>query len=144
MEIEVQGDKAFVEGKFKELLELKQEVHLKETPVSPSIHSTNETGKKMSLAEFLKSKNPQGHDDKILVFGYLIEVIEKSSSFNVDDIKKCYQQAKIPPTKNIPTYTTLLTKKGYIIEAMEKKDNKKAWILTDSGLKFVEALVPEG
>jgi len=144
LEIEVQGDKAFVEGKFKELFESKQEMLQEVKHSSSSIQLTNEVGKKTSLAEFVKSKNPKGHDDKILVFGYFVEKYEKSSSFNVDDIKRCYQQAKIPPTKNIPSYTALLIKEGYIMDAAEKKDNKKAWILTNSGVEFVEELTPEG
>jgi len=143
LEIEVQGDKAFVEEKFKELLELKSVTVSKETVSPPSTKPQGETGKRMSLAEFLKTKNPKGHDDKILVFGYFIEKIEGASSFNVDDIKKCYRDAKIPPTKNIPTYTTLLTKKGYVMDAEDKKDSKKAWVLTKSGEEYVEALTPE-
>lgn len=143
LEIEVQGDKAFVEEKFKELLELKQEKLQKETTSPPPIQISSETGKKMSVAEFLKSKNPKGHDDKILVFGYFVEKVERSSSFNVDDIKRCYLQAKTPVTKNIPTYTALLTKKSYIMDASEKKDNKKAWVLTTSGENYVETLCAE-
>lgn len=140
LEIEVQGDKAFVEGKFKELIEMKPASAPKEASVQPSIKPQDETGKKMSLAEFLKTKSPKGHDDKILVFGYFVEKIEGASSFNVDDIKKCYRDAKIPPTKNIPTYTGLLTKDGYVMDAGEKKDNKKAWVLTKSGEEYVETL----
>lgn len=144
LEIEVQGDKAFVVEKFEELLALKPIVASKESAVSSPIQVTNEASKKMSLAEFVKTKKPKGHDDKILVFGYFIEKIEGVSSFNVDDIKKCYRDAKIPPTKNIPTYTALLTKDGYVMDAGEKKDNKKAWVLTKSGEDYVESLTPEG
>lgn len=143
IEIEVQGDKEFVEEKFKELLEFKSVTVSEETVSPPSTKSQERTGKRMSLAEFLKTKNPKGHDDTILVFGYFIEKIEGASLFNVDDIKKCYRDAKIPPTKNIPTYTTILTKKGYVMDAGDKKDNKKAWVLTKSGEEYIEALIPE-
>jgi len=143
LEIEVQGDKEFVEEKFKELLKVKSVTVSEETVSPPSTKSRGVGGKRMSLAEFLKTKNPKGHDDTILFFGYFIEKIEGASSFNVDDIKKCYRDAKIPPTKNIPTYTTILTKKGYVMDAGDKKDNKKAWVLTKSGEEYVEALILE-
>ena len=147
LEIEVQGDRTFVEEKFKELLGIKlsavpqkESIISSETSVLPSSEPKGETGKRMSLSEFMNTKNPKGHDDKILVFGYYIEKFEKSISVNVDDIKKCYQQAKIPPTKNIPTYTSMLERKGYIMASEEKKDNKKAWQLTQSGEKYIENL----
>jgi predicted nucleotidyltransferase component of viral defense system len=144
LEIEVQGDKAFVEEKFKELLELKPKVVQKETYVPLSEQSLSEGGKKISLAEFLRTKNPKSHGDKILTFGYFLEKDKGYSSFNLNDIDTCYKEARIPKTKNFSPYLIQLIRDGYLMDAEEKKDNKKAWILTDSGLKFVEALTPEG
>jgi len=139
LEIEVHGDKDFVESKFKELFERKLEPVSKKAEVKIEA-AVSEDKKDMSLAEFLNSKQTKGHDDKILVFGYYLEKFADESSFNVKDIEKCYQEVALPPTKNIPTYTTILIKKGYIMSVPEKKDNKKAWQLTQSGEKYVEGL----
>lgn len=136
MEIEVQGDKAFVEEKFKELLKLE-------------IKSTLEQGlsdekkeikydKEISLVEFLNQKNPKSHGDKILIFGYYLERIKGYEAFNIDDIEKCYQDARIPKTKNFSLYITRLIRQGYLMDSDQKKDNKKAWLLTKNGREYVE------
>ncbi|MDP3012902.1 MAG: nucleotidyl transferase AbiEii/AbiGii toxin family protein, partial [Candidatus Subteraquimicrobiales bacterium] len=144
LEIEVQGDKAFVEGKFKELLDMKPEIVQKETYVPPPEQSLSEGGKKISLAEFLGTKNPKSHGDKILTFGYFLEKNRGYSAFNLNDIEACYKEARLPKTKNFSTYITQLIRDGYLVDAEEKKDNKKAWELTAGGLKYVEELASEG
>lgn len=144
LEIEVQGDKVFVEEKFKELLSLKPMGAQKEPTISPASKSLDETGKKVSLAEFLKTKNLKSHGDKILAFGYFLEKAKGFSSFNLDEIEGCYMEARLPKTKNFSPYITQLIRDGILMDAAEKKDNKKAWTLTESGLKYVEGLVQEG
>lgn len=141
LEIEVGGDKNFVEEKFKELLGLKYEPPPKreikeETPVT-------EIDRKMSVVEFLKAKSPKSHGDKILVFGYFLEKFRECSPFNLNDIEICYKEARLPKTKNFRPYITQLIRDGYLMDAEEKKDSKKSWVLTDSGLKYVEGLAKE-
>jgi predicted nucleotidyltransferase component of viral defense system len=143
LEIEVQGDKAFVEEKFRELLELKPKGTGKETIISTGIQPQIETGRKVSLSEFFNSKNPKSHGDKILVFGYYLEKIMNESSFNLAEIERCYMQSRMPKTKNFRPYITQLIRDGFLMDAEEKKDSKKAWILTDSGIKYVEELTSE-
>lgn len=140
LEIEVQGDKTFVEEKFKELSEFKYIPVKKDTNIPQMIPAQEELDKKLSLVEFLKSKNLKSHGDKILVFSYYLEKNMNESSFNINDIEKCYLQTRTPKTKNFRPYITQLIRDGYIMDADEKKNNKKAWILTDAGLKYVEEL----
>lgn len=139
LEIEVQGDKNFVESKFKELLDLKRPTEVKQQIPVKEIQTTD-SGKKYSLAEFLKTKDAKSHGDKILVFAYYLEEYEKISSFNLDDIEQCYMKVKTPKTKNFGPYIAQLTSQGYIMDASEKKDSKKAWILTSSGVDYVKSL----
>ena len=103
----------------------------------------NETGKKVSPAKFLNTKDLKSHGDKILAFGYFLEKAKGFSSFNLDEIEGCYMETRLPKTKNFSPYITQLIRDGVLMDAAEKKDNKKAWTLTDSGLKYVEGLVRE-
>lgn len=138
-EIEVQGDKAFVEEKFKELLGLKF------TNTSPEViksETAYERGKEISLGEFLKSKTLKTHSDKMLVFGYFLEKIKGYTSFNLNDIELCYRDARLQRTKNFGPYIAYLIRDNYLIDG-EKKDGKKAWQLTKTGYKYVEDLGPE-
>jgi len=137
LEIEVHGDKSFVESKFKELFEAKLEAVSKKAEVK--VETIPEGKKEMSLAEFLNSKQPKAHGDKILVFGYYLEKQKGYGSFNRDDIEKCYIDSKTPKTTNIGVYISQLISGGYIMP-VEKKDNKKAWQLTTSGETYVEEL----
>jgi len=144
LEIEVQGDKEFVQEKFKELLELAikktSEIPIVETPSSVAIPEQTEVRKKQSLAELFKVKNPKSHGDKMLLFGYYLEKFEGQSSFNLDDIEKCYFKIRTPKTKNFGPYLAQLIRESYLMDAEEKKDNKKAWKLTQTGLDYVEKM----
>lgn len=142
-EIEVQGDKEFVEKKFEELLKPKPAIVLQKEVTAVSELSQKENDRKESLSEFLKAKNPKSHGDKILLIGYYMEKIEGETQFNIHDIEKCYAQARMPKTKNFGPYITQLVHNGYIMDAEEKKNNKKAWIITESGLKHIEELSTE-
>ena len=136
LEIEVQGDKEFVETKFQELLKFK--IESKEEFQSVTDISRISPDKELSLGEFIKQKNPKSHGDKILMFGYYLERIKGYESFNIDDIEKCYQDVRMPKTKNFSPYITQLIREGKIMDSEAKKDNKKAWLLTKDGMEYVE------
>lgn len=138
IEIEVQGDKAFVEEKFKELLSLGAEFTTKFEEATEKGESQLDKG--LSLAEFVKQKDPKSHGDKILTFGYFLEKYKGYRFFNLDDIDKCYKDARIPKTKNFSPYITQLIREGFIMDSEQKKDNKKAWVLTNKGSQYVENL----
>lgn len=144
VEIEVRGDKNFVETKFKELLELKSPIET-EQPSSTSTKEveTPDSGKKYSLAEFLNTKDIKSHGDKILVFAYYLEEYKKITSFNRDDIEQCYMKVKTPKTKNFGQYIGQLVSQAYIMEASEKKDSKKSWTLTNTGIDYVKSISRE-
>ena len=72
------------------------------------------------------------------MFGYYLERIKGYESFNIDDIEKCYQDVRMPKTKNFSPYITQLIREGKIMDSEAKKDNKKAWLLTKDGMEYVE------
>lgn len=133
-EIEAQGDKTFVETKFQELLNMMIE---SKKEVQPTVGRTF-PDKELSLGEFIRQKNPKSHGDKILMFGYYLEKIKGYDAFNIDDIEKCYQDVRMPKTKNFSPYIIQLIREGKIMDSEQKKDNKKAWLLTKDGIEYVE------
>ncbi len=94
--------------------------------------------KKLSITEFLGMKMPSSDVQKTLVIAYYLEKYENSSSFNVDDIKSHFRLARQPLPQNVNDKININIKKGYIMDAEEKKDSKKAWLVTNSGLEVVE------
>ena len=95
--------------------------------------------KNLSLREFIAEKDPKDDVQRTLIIGYYLENNKGMSSFNIEDIKKEFMTAKMKPPSNINDKINLnIRKGGLIMEAEEKKDNKKAWVLTDTGEKEVK------
>ncbi len=101
-------------------------------------------GKKLSVKEFLLTKKPTDDVQRTLVIGYYLEHFESMDRFNARDLADGFRSAKEPPPTNINAKVDLNIGKGYMMEAKEKKDKFKAWVLTNSGEKYVEERLPEG
>lgn len=133
-EVELQGDKAWVEKKFEELVKSKTVISKGVVPQAKVLPD--------SLVEFLKKKgNPRSHRDKAVIFSYWLFHKENMTSYNVDDIAKCYDEARISKPKNLTDIMNKLQSppKGYVKPAGEK-DGKKAWVITQSGEEYVEKM----
>jgi hypothetical protein len=94
--------------------------------------------KELSVKEFIISKKPSNDVEKTLAIGYFLERYAEATSFNIDDLGRYFELAKEPVPTNINDKVNLNIKKGHLAEAREKKNNKKAWMVTNSGEKFVE------
>ena len=101
-------------------------------------------GKKLSVKEFLLTKKPTDDVQRTLAIGYYLEHFELMNSFNARDLAGGFRSAKEPLPTNVNDKVNLNIGKGYMMEAKEKKDKFKAWVLTNSGEKFVEEGLPEG
>lgn len=99
---------------------------------------TQSTRKKISIKEFLIQKKADDDVKRTLTIGYFLENMENMQFFNVDDIKKSFALAKLPAPSNINDKINMNIKNGHIMEVEEKKDSKKAWVLTVSGENFVK------
>jgi hypothetical protein len=94
--------------------------------------------KNTSIKEFILSKRPSNDVERTLAIAYFLEKSAGLHSFNIDDLAKHFQLAKEALPKNINDKVNMNIKKGHLAEAREKKDNKKAWIVTNSGERVVE------
>lgn len=95
-------------------------------------------GKKLSLKEFLLSKRPSDDVQRTLAIGYYLEHYESMDSFSARELTEGFRSAKEPPPININDKVNMNIRKGHMMEAKEKKDKFKAWVLTSSGEKIVE------
>lgn len=100
--------------------------------------------KKLSVKEFLLTKKPADNVQRTLTIGYYLEHFESMDRFNVRDLTDGFRSAKEPPPININDKVNMNIRKGYMMETKEKKDKSKAWVLTNSGEKFVEEGLSEG
>src|SRR3990172_10716967 len=65
--------------------------------------------KKLSLKEFILSKNPKGEVEMTLAIGYYLEKYEGVSSFNVKDLENGFAAAKEKTPLNINDKVNLNT-----------------------------------
>lgn len=94
--------------------------------------------KRLSIREFLISKKPSNDVRKTLAIGYYLEKYDNFSTFNIDDLQVGFENAKEKKPLNINDKVNLNIQKGHMAIASEKKDNKKAWYVTNSGEQFVK------
>ena len=132
-EVEVQGDKLWVESKFKEL-----------TTEEISILGAKEAiprGMPETLGEFLDQKgNPQKHTEVVAVFAYWLFKVEKMESFNIKDIIECYNKTRKTKSSNPNQIINQNVASHLFAEATEKKDGYKAWVITRTGEEYVEQM----
>lgn len=108
----------------------------------PTLKSNQVLAQPLTLFEFIKKRTVTQNFDIILSIAYYNENFRGISSFNVDDIKNQFEEARLKPPKNINDYLAKLeTPKELIITCKEKKDGKKSWKLSSSGISHVESLV---
>lgn len=94
--------------------------------------------KKLSIKEFLMSKKLDDDVKRTLTVAYFIENVENIKPFNIDDLKKAFRLAKTQLPSNINDKINMNIRIGRIMEAEEKKDAKKAWVLTATGEEYVK------
>lgn len=94
--------------------------------------------KKLSLKEFLLSKNPNDDVKKTLAIGYYLEKLDGLSPFNINDLEGAFERAKEKKPTNMNDKVNMNIRNGYMEEASEKKDSRKAWYLTNTGEVFVQ------
>ena len=90
------------------------------------------------MKELLLQKTPKDDVQKTLVIGYYLEKYKTYSTFNADDLEHWFRDAKETPPSNINDKVNQNIKHGYIMKVKEKKAQKVAWTLTNSGEKIVE------
>lgn len=93
--------------------------------------------KPMSIKEFILEREPQSDIQKALAIGYYLEKYEGLLSFNVRDLADGFRAAKEAVPGNVGDKVQANIRKGHMMEAKDKKENLKAWMLTSTGEKHV-------
>ncbi len=94
--------------------------------------------KKLSLREFIISKKPSDDVKKTLAICFYFENYDEMETINKEDIEMGYRKAKEKVPNNINYKVSRNIVNGYLMEAKNKKNNLKAWTLTNAGIEFVQ------
>jgi hypothetical protein len=132
-EVEVQGDRDWVEKKFKELTT--------ERIIIPAPENIEAESMPETIGEFLDLKgNPSKHTDSVAVFAYWLFKVEKVETFNVQDILSCYDRTRKAKPSNVNQIINQNVASHFFADAPERKDSLKAWVITRKGEEYVEQM----
>lgn len=120
------------------LLDLEKRIEQLEAPVR-GVQSSILGAKKLSPKEFLLTCSPPNDVQRTLVVAYFLEKFEGLTSFNIKDLEVAFERAKEKKPANMNDKVNLNIRNGHMAEATDKKDNLKAWYLTNTGERQVEA-----
>ena len=129
------GSNTVSEGIIKRLNRLEERLAQLELGSAP--RSSRKTEKKLSLKEFLLTRNLTDDVKKTLAIGFFLESYEGLVSFNSNDLLSAFERAKEKKPLNINDKVNMNIRNGHMDESSEKKDGRKAWYLTSSGEKYV-------
>lgn len=106
--------------------------------ISTGISDDQQIKKRMSAKEFLLTKAFKSEVEKTLLLAYYLERMEGIPSFNINDVVRVFQAAKEKKPANPSDAVAKNIGRGFVMEISEKKDGKKAWMLTATGERYVE------
>lgn len=89
-----------------------------------------------SLKRFYETLNPRTHHEKIMVFGYFLQVRRGMKEFGTGKIKSCYDAAGSDPTGNINQVLNHASRTGFVTKFQRGRSVK--YSLTSKGKQFVE------
>lgn len=112
--------------------------HLESIVLSQPVAVMSSSKKKTSIKEFLNDLKLSNDVQRTLAIGYFLEISEGLTSFSKVDLEKGFRSAKEKVPLNINDKIGMCIKNGFMMEAEEKKDNLKSWVLTSSGEKYVK------
>jgi len=84
-------------------------------------------------------KKPRDDLQRALVIGYYLENYEHFSSFTSKDIREGFREARETVPPNVTDKIQKNITKGYIMKEGEKKGRMIFYVLTNSGVRFVES-----
>jgi hypothetical protein len=94
------------------------------------------------LSEFLAQLNITTHIDRIVAILYY-QYHTGNELTTIAELEEAYSSARVRAPRNFSDVLAQCIRKGYAVEAKDRKDGKKAWQITSLGEKFVETELPK-
>ncbi len=139
-EFEAEGDKAFVLDMLKRFESPEAAVDSSSSAKKGKTYPAEKmlranSGKNVSVGEFIRQTGFKKHTDIVLAFGYYLER-QGTKDFTPADINNCYYEAKME-NSNTSQMVIHNIRRGYMMEAKNAKGEKRRYTLTQSGESFV-------
>ncbi len=94
----------------------------------------------MALNEFLASRKPITHKDRVALVAYYY-FHSKNEPVTTSEIDEAYTLARMPRPKNLSDTIAKCVSKGYLVDYRDGKGGKRAWQITQTGEKYLNEKV---
>lgn len=91
-----------------------------------------------TVSEFLAAAAPRNHVETAVLVAYFMWRSGDGAGMTIEELVGSYAQARLKRPKNPSDVLAQAIRKGYLLEAPQKKDGKKAWLITQTGEAYVE------
>ncbi len=102
--------------------------------VSPGVGPT--INPSMALNEFLASRKPTSHKDRVLLVAYYY-LHSKNESVTRAEVSEAYTLARMARPQNLSDVIGKCVAKGYLMEHSVEREGKRAWQITQTGEKYL-------
>lgn len=139
-EFEAEGSIAFVEQmltRFDSHRTGAQASHTVSTPPAPAVANS---GKSLSLGEFIRQIGVTKHTDLVLAFGYYLEKYKGMTEFSPADINACYYETK-REASNTSQAIIQNMRSGRLMQARNESGARAKYVLTASGEQQVQSWI---
>ena len=99
-------------------------------PAEPAIKPS------MALNEFLASRKPMSHADRVLLVAYYY-LHSKNEPVSRAEFSEAYTVARTSRPQNLSDIIGKCVSKGYLTEYPDGKEGKRAWQITQTGEKYL-------
>ncbi len=143
MELELEGDREFLETKLGDLSWL-DEILRKLGGVRLKAGAGEKVleGEKPSFVEFASRINPRTNWEKFLIIAYYLYKWE-DRDLTYEDVENYYRQARWPMPGNARDVMSNLIREGYM-EGAGRRNDRKAFRILRRGIEHVEEILARG
>ncbi|MCD6312592.1 MAG: hypothetical protein J7L79_02110 [Thaumarchaeota archaeon] len=143
LELEIEGDKEFLETKLSDLSWLDAILEkLGGLGKSVQVKEALPICEKPSFVEFASLLNPKTNWEKFLSIAYYLYRWE-GKGLTYEDVEKYYGQARWPMPRNMWDVMSNLIRDGYMEDA-GKQNDRKAFRILRKGIEYVESALKRG
>jgi len=104
----------------------------------PAAGPRGSTALPSTVSEFLAGAAPRNHVETVVLVAYHMCRSGDPAGMTIDELVAAYAQARLKKPSNPSDTLAKAIRKGYLIDAPQRKDGKKAWVITQTGDSFVE------
>jgi len=90
------------------------------------------------VAEYLATKKIENNVERTVAMAYY-NYHKTGQTITISELEAAYSNARVKSPKNFSDVLARCIRQGYMVEAKERKDGKKAWQVTPTGEAWVDS-----